>query len=518
MSHFPEVAFPVLVPLFFGIVCLIFRKHIRLQQSFAIISMIGTLGIAAGLFYKVYAGSQILVLNLGNWSPPFGIVFVADLLSMSMVVSASIIGFVVSIYSISNIDRKRQENYYFAFFNFLIAGVNGAFLTGDIFNLYVFFEVMLMASYALITLGSERSQLEESIKYMVLNLVASAFFVAGVGILYGIVGTLNMADIANKIEQLNTLKGFNSGLLLIVSMIFLTVFGTKGGIFPLYYWLPGSYVAPPASVSAVFGGLLTKVGVYCLLRTNSLIFYRVENITGFNYLNIILVVIGGFTMLLGVFGAIVQYNFKKILSHHIISQVGYMIWGIGMATVSAIAGTILHIIHNIFVKTALFLIGGIHEKLTGTNDLKKTGGLANAVPAVSILFMIAALALAGVPPLSGFFSKYVILKAGFDEFSSGANRYLMVFIIVGLITSLLTLFSMIKIWIFGFWGESKTAIRTNDKSYKALIPSVLILVILAICMGIFAETFYSIAITTAKQLKDPTNYYIKAVLQHQMPR
>jgi len=518
MIQWIELAYPVIIPLGIGILCLIFRTRPALQKALTIVSMASTFIVAIYIFYQVYFKQQILVLNLGNWSPPFGIIFVADLLTATMLIFSALTSLTVGIYALFYIDEGRARHYFFAFYNFLIVGVHGSFLTGDIFNLYVFFEVMLMASYALATLGNEPSQLTESIKYTSINLVASAFFVAGVGVLYGIVGTLNMADISQKVTQAAFLTTTNKGVFMVVAVIFLTVFGIKGGIFPLYFWLPGTYVVPPTAVSAIFGGLLTKVGIYCLLRVFSLIFYRAESVTGTNYLSTIIMVLGGFTMILGVFGAIIQYNFKKILSHHIISQVGYMIFGIGLGTVGAIAGAILHIVHNIVVKTSLFLVAGIHERLTQTNDLKKTGGLANHVPLVATFFLISALALAGVPPLSGFFSKFILIKAGVESFIETRRIYLAIIIVISLITSLLTLLSMIKIWILGFWGESKTPVVPQQTKYRSLIPSIVVFAFVAVLMGVFADFFYNVTLTAAQQLKNPEAHYIKAVLEHQFPR
>jgi len=518
MKPWIEIALPVLIPLAFGILGLIFHRRVKTIQVFTLVSMTGSLFTAGYLFYQAYFNQIIMVLNLGNWSPPFGIIFVVDVLAATMLVFSSLTGLLVAIYSVLYIDRERAEHYYFAFFNFLMVGVHGSFLTGDIFNLYVFFEVMLMSSYALITIGNERGQLIESIKYTALNLVASAFFVVGVGVLYGIMGTLNMADLSQKVTQLPLLASESKGVILLVGVVFLTVFGLKGGIFPLYYWLPGSYVVPPAAISAIFGGLLTKVGIYCILRVFSLIFYRAESITGVNYLSLILLILGGFTMILGVFGAIIQYNFKKILSHHIISQVGYMIFGIGLGTVGALAGTILHLVHNIVVKTSLFLSAGIHEKLTGTNDIKKSGGLAYATPVFATLFLTAALALAGVPPLSGFFSKFMLIKAGVDTIVATHSPLVMIIVVIGLLTSLLTLYSMIKIWIFAFWGDPKAAVSTTNFSFNGMLVTVLVFVVVAVSMGLFAEFFYQVSMSAAEQLKNPDSYYIKSVLEHQIPK
>jgi multicomponent Na+:H+ antiporter subunit D len=290
-------------------------------------------------------------------------------------------GLTVLLYSFGNVDRAREHWGYYPVLQFLLMGINGSFLTGDLFNLFVFFEVMLMASYVLLALGGEPSQLQESFKYLVLNLLASTVFVASVGILYGVTGTLNMADLSQKMAHTD-----RSGLITALAMLFLFVFGVKAAIFPLFFWLPDAYPQPPAAVSALFAGLLTKVGVYTLLRTFTLLF--VQDIA---FTHTLILVLAAFTMIVGVLGAIVQNHLRGILSFHIISQIGYMILGLGLFTPLALAGSIFYIIHHIIVKTALFLISGVTGRITGTDELKNMGGLLTHYPWLSALFLLAAL-------------------------------------------------------------------------------------------------------------------------------
>jgi multicomponent Na+:H+ antiporter subunit D len=376
----------------------------------------------------------------------------------------------------------------------LLVGINGSFITGDIFNLFVFFEIMLVSSYVLIVLGNTPGQLRESVKYVILNVFSSTIFLVGLGLLYGMVGTLNMADIAQKMAQVD-----NQGLVTLVGMIFLVVFGIKGALFPLYFWLPQSYVEPPSAVSALFGGLLTKVGVYALIRVFTLIFV---NDSGFTHT--VILFMGAGTMFFGVLGAIFQMNFKRILSYHIISQVGYMVMGLGLYSLLAIAGAIYYIAHHIIVKACLFLLSGVTERITGTNDLKKMGGLINRYPVLGWCFLLAGLSLAGIPPLSGFFSKFVLMQGAIEQ-----GDYFIT--AVALLTGFLTLFSMIKIFLAVFWGEEKPVLEQPGFNYLKLMPVCVIMVGLSAFMGLGAQMMMKYAMMAAEQLMNP-QIYIDAVL------
>jgi multicomponent Na+:H+ antiporter subunit D len=443
-----------------------------------------------GLVYVLRSG--IVVLRMGEWLPPYGIVLVADALSMTMVALTMTIALAVTLFSLPTVDAGRQDYFYYPLFFILLMGVNGAFLTGDIFNLFVFFEILLIASYALMVLGSEAGQLRETVKYLVINLIASTVFVIGLALVYRALGTLNMADLALQVQ---TQPG--DPLLTVLAIVFLFVFGTKAAIFPLYFWLPGPYFPPPAGISAFFGGILTKVGVYAIFRTFTLIFRHEPSFT-----HELLLALAALTMLLGVLGAISQLDMKRILSYHIISQIGYMILGIGLFTPQALAGALFYIVHHVIVKSALLLISGAVQETTGTTHLKALGGLQARSWVLSALFLIAALSLAGLPPLSGFFSKFIILQAGV---TTGRYGYVM----VGLLGSLLTLFSMLKIWNSVFWGEEKGEVRSV--ALAPLLPGVVLLVSLTVGIGLFPGVLYSVTKVVGVQVSDPW-VYIEAVL------
>jgi multicomponent Na+:H+ antiporter subunit D len=411
------------------------------------------------------------------------------------------------VYSLASMDPGRESHGYYPLFHILLMGVSGAFLTGDIFNLYVWFEVMLIASFVLMALGGERAQMEGALKYVTLNLVSSALFLASVGILYGEAGTLNMADLAVTLRETG-----HTALVDTLAMLFLVAFGIKAAIFPLFFWLPASYHTPPAAVSAIFSGLLTKVGVYALIRIFTLLF--VQNV---EFTHTLILVLAALTMVFGVLGAVVQNEFRRILSFHIVSQIGYMIMGLGLFTLNAVAGSVFYIVHHIIVKTNLFLVSGVTRRLAGTYELKKLGGLYFLYPGVAVLFLIPALSLAGIPPLSGFFAKLSLVRAGLET-----EQYWIVAAALGV--SLLTLFSMIKIWNEAFWkADPKASIETpapepggpvvegvGGNLWGTLAP-ISLLALITVGIGLAAQPVFDLALGAAEQLMDP-EIYILAVL------
>jgi multicomponent Na+:H+ antiporter subunit D len=377
-------------------------------------------------------------------------------------------------------------------------GVSGSFLTGDIFNLYVWFEVMLMASFVLVALGNERAQLEGALKYVTINLVSSAIFLTAVGILYSISGTLNMAHLAVQLSQAQQPE-----LVTVVAMLFLIAFGIKAALFPLFFWLPASYPVAPAPVTALFAGLLTKVGVYALIRVFTLLF--VQDI---GYTHALLLLLAAFTMVTGVLGAAAQNEFRRILSTHIISQIGYMVMGLALFTPLALAGAIFFLIHNIIVKANLFLISGVVYQLQDSYHLKKLGGLYRSHFGLSVLFLVSAMSLAGLPPLSGFWAKFLLIRASLE-----VNQPAIALVALGV--SLLTLFSMVKIWAEVFWkNRLETMPETKPLSAESrltLLLPVAGLAVLIVVIGLMAEPVFILASQAANQLLSPAEY-VTAVL------
>jgi multicomponent Na+:H+ antiporter subunit D len=488
------VLVPVLIPFMTAIMLLFFYKKLRMQLILSAVSAI--CGLAASFYlFSVVLNSGIQVFWSSNWVPPFGIIMVADTFTSILVILSNIVGAACLIFSFSTIDTNRARNFYYVFFQMLLAGVNGSFLTGDIFNLFVFFEIMLLASYAMLVLGSTPRQLRESFKYVILNVLSASLFLFGIGLLYAMVGTLNLADIAQKMAQIE-----NQGLVTIVAMIFLVVFGMKAAIFPLYFWLPQSYVVPPPVVSALFGSLLTKVGIYALFRVFTLIFVGE---TGFTHHTIILT-LGAGTMFFGALGAIFQTNVRSILAYLIISHIGYLVMGLGLYSELATAGSIYYIAHHIIVGACLFLLAGVMKKITGTEDIREMGGLLHRFPVLGWTFFIAALSLAGIPPFSGFFSKLVLMQGAVEQ-----GQFLITGVV--LLAGFLTLFPMIKVFQCAFWGEEKPVLEQGDFNYLKLMPVSVVLVTMSILMGLGAQFMMKYATLVAEQMMNP-QVYIDAVL------
>jgi multicomponent Na+:H+ antiporter subunit D len=486
---------PILIPMLTGIVAVLAYRWHRAQGWLGLLGASALLGAAIGLLTDVWHRG-IQVAQIGNWVAPYGITLVADLFSAIMVTLAGIIGFAVAVYSLANIDPARVKFGYHPLYHFLLMGVCGAFLTGDLFNLYVWFEVMLMASFVLLALGGEQGQLEGAIKYVTLNLMSSALFLAAMGILYGLVGTLNMADLARKLNG-----AAQPGLATTLAMLFLIAFGIKAAIFPLFFWLPASYHTPPVAVSAVFAGLLTKVGVYALIRVFTLIFTR-----DIAFTHTLILILAGLTMVTGVLGAVAQNEFRRVLSFHIVSQIGYMIMGLGLFTPLGLAASVFYIAHHIIVKTNLFLVSGVVERLSGTFELKKLGGLYQTHPGLALLFLVPAMSLAGLPPLSGFFAKLGLIQAGLP-----LEQYAIVGIALGV--SLLTLFSMLKIWNEAFWkplADNQPA-ADNRPTPIALFAPIVLLATLTLVIGFGAGPIFALALRAGEELMNPAGY-IQAVL------
>ena len=491
-------ALPILVPLLGALVALVGRRSLVWQKIVGIFTSLLMVAVSGLLVVKVADGTAPLVLHTGAWAAPYGITLVVDMLAAVLLFLSAVLAVTVAVYACGDLDDDRFRFGFVPLTLIMMMGVNGAFVAGDVFNLYVWFEVLLSASFVLLALGGERKQMEGSVKYVALNLISSALFLAGIGILYGMAGTLNMAQLAQVVSE----DGTGGGATLSAAL-FLAGFGIKAGIFPLYFWLPASYPAPPASVSAIFSGLLTKVGVYALIRIFTLIF--VEDVA---FTHGLLLGLAALTMVIGVFGAASQFEIRAILSFHIISQIGYMIMGLALFNQLALAGTIFYVIHNMVAKSNLFLVGGAIQHIKGSTHLKKIGGLYKERPLLSILFLISAMSLAGVPPLSGFFAKFILIVAALR-----AEQWLMCG--VGLFVGLLTLYSMTKIWANGFWApqpeEAPSVEPISSAKLFALFFPIKVLAIITICMGLGAMAVFEFSDRAAVQLLDRT-FYIENVL------
>ena len=385
---------------------------------------------------RIVATQGILVYNVGSWKLPIGIVLVLDGLTVFMLVTVNLIAFFVSIYSISYMERFTSKWKFYTLFLLMMAGMNGVVVTGDMFNLFVFLEIASVASYALVAFGTERHELEAAFKYTVMSTVGTLFILLGIVFLYSYTSTLNMADMANVLAQ----KGM-SNIVVMVSILFIVGFGLKAALVPFHAWLPDAHPSAPAPISAMLSGVLIKsLGIYTLCR----VFY---NVIGINpSLSLVLMVLGTLSMVIGVFLAIGQWDFKRLLAYHSISQIGYVILGIGLGTPLGIIGGLFHLFNHSVFKALLFLDSGAVEYATGTRDLQKMGGLMTKMPITGTTTLVASMSIAGIPPFNGFWSKLIIIIAAVQ-----ANRLGYAFWAV--LASILTLASFMKVMKYAFFGE-----------------------------------------------------------------
>jgi multicomponent Na+:H+ antiporter subunit D len=486
------IAAPVVLPLLSAALLFVLQSRREAQRVLSTASTALLVTLSVILLGQV-TQRGILVAQFGEWRAPFGISFVADHLSAIMVVITGVMAVATAVYALRDISPEREELGYHPLFQVLLAGINGAFLTGDLFNMYVWFEVLLIASFVLLTLGNRREQLEGGIKYVAVNLVSSMIFLAAIGLVYGLTGTLNMADLAVRLQDAP------AGLVTVIAMLFMVAFGIKAALFPLFFWLPASYHTPPQAIAAIFAGMLTKVGVYALIRVFTLLF-----IHDVAYTHTILLWIAGATMLTGVLGAAAQNDVRKILSFHIISQIGYMIMGLALYTPLALLGAVFYIVHHIIVKANLFLVAGIARRMTGSYDLGRMGGLYRSAPFLSVLFLIPAFSLAGFPPLSGFWAKLVVVLAG-AEIGSWP------IVAVALLVGILTIYSMTKIWQAAFWSPLPSDLAMQERPSALLYAPVLGLALLTLLIGFWSGPFLAVAESASIELMNPA-MYVRAVL------
>jgi multicomponent Na+:H+ antiporter subunit D len=468
-----------------------------LQRRVSFAGSIGLAWAAAALFLRVERGG-IQVLQLGGWPAPFGITLVADLLSAMLVVAAATVSLAVTASAFAGVDPKREASGYHSLLHVLLMGVSGAFLTGDLFNLYVWFEVMLVASFVLMAMHRTTAQIEAAFKYVTLNLIASSLFLTALGLLYGSTGTLNMADLASVLPARET-----KALELVLAMLFFIAFGVKAALFPLFFWLPASYHTPPAAVGAIFAGLLTKVGVYSLVRVFTLLFRDAP--AGLYSLLLAQAVC---TMIVGLMGALAQRDFRRILSFNLVGHIGYTTVGLALRTPAAMAGSVVYILHHIVVITNLYLVSGIFLRSRRTTELAQLGSLSRDRGLAAAFAMVPVFSLAGVPPLSGFIGKLALVRATFD---AGAYWTGGVILAVGV----LTLLSMARLWDESFWKPAPHQ-EKGPVNRTVLVPiAFLSAVTVAITFG--AEPLFQLATRASDQLLRP-ELYVDAVLKGGAPR
>ncbi|WP_445262935.1 Na+/H+ antiporter subunit D [Pseudokineococcus sp. 1T1Z-3] len=442
------VPLPVLVPLAAAGLALALARHRRAQAVVSVTALTLVLAAAVAMLVAVQDVGT-LVVTVGGWPSTAGISLVADQLATLMLSISSAVTLAVLVYSVAQGAADGDDAAPVAIFHptylVLSAGVSNAFLSGDLFNLYVGFEMLLTASFVLITLGGTSERIRAGSTYVVVSIASSVVFLVAIGLVYAATGTANMAQLPERLDALP------DDVRLALQLALLVAFGIKAAVFPLSAWLPDSYPTAPAPVTAVFAGLLTKVGVYAIIRTQTLLFPG-------GRLDDLLMVVALATMLVGILGAVAQSDIKRLLSFTLVSHIGFMLLGVALATPLGLGAAIFYVVHHITVQTTLFLVTGLVERRGGTTSMDRLGGMAALSPLLGVLFFVPAMNLAGIPPLSGFLGKVGLVQAGVQD----GGWLPLVLVGASVLTSLLTLYAVAKAWNRAFWSRPATVGREVD--------------------------------------------------------
>lgn len=431
--HLAQLApLAVIIPFLGAALGLVLLRRNALQRAVAIGSLVLTLAIEVAVLTSTWdAGPQ--AVHLGGWAAPWGIVMVVDQLSSLMLVVSTVVSLAVLVYAsgqgVADGDKEGPISIFHPSFLILVAGVSNAFLAGDLFNLYVGFEILLTASYVLMTMGGTVQRIRTGVTYVVVSVISSVLFLITIAMVYAATGTINMADLSGKLADLPV------GTQMQLHLMLLIAFGIKAAVFPLSFWLPDSYPTASAPVTAVFAGLLTKVGVYSIIRTETVLFPGER-------LDTLLMWVALLTMVVGILGALAQIDLKRMLSFTLISHIGYMIFGVAVGTQEAMSATVYYVAHHIVIQTSLFLVAGLIERRGGSTNVDRLAGLAKISPLLAVLYLVPALNLGGIPPFSGFLGKTGLLQAGVNR----GDPLAYVLVAGSVAVSLLTLLVMIRVW------------------------------------------------------------------------
>ncbi|HJR66195.1 MAG TPA: proton-conducting transporter membrane subunit [Gemmatimonadaceae bacterium] len=477
---------PVAIPLLGAAITLLLRRSPFLQRGVMEASVTLMLGASVSLLVHVARG-DVAIMAFGGWGAPFGITFVADRLGAALSLVTGIVALAVAIYARADVRARRRRAGFDPLFLGMLAAVNGAFLTGDLFNLYVWFELMLVAALGLISLDRRPAQIDGAIRYAAMSMVGASFILIGIGLLYGETGTLDIAHLAA------TLVGREPTLTLSASAFMLLAgFALKAGLFPLFFWLPASYHTAPISVTAALAGLLTKVGFYACLRVLVVVFGVGANavVPGIPQLAALLAAV---TMIVSVVAAMAQADIRRLLAFHILGQVAYLMMGLALASLAGVAAAIVYMLHTMLVQTGLFLGAGAIARAQGSYNLRDGTGLIHDRPLFTALFAVMALSLSGVPPLSGFWAKFLVIDAAFRAdaawLAGGA-------VIVGF----LTMYSMSAVWSDAFWGTTARRARVIRPIPPAMMYAMVLLGACTIGIGLAIDVVFAFATDAASQL------------------
>lgn len=493
------VVLPLVIPVVTGAVLVMLRHHTRHHAAISAVGLLALFAADVALLVEVVGGGP-MVMAMGAWRPPFGIAFAADVLGTTFATVAAAVALAVAIWSGPTVNTHERRYGFHPFLMLLMTGVTGAFLTGDIFNLYVWFEVLLISSFGLMVLGSEKAQIDATVKYGLLNLMATTVFLIATGLLYATVGTLNMADIAVRIHALPP-----GAPIVTIATLYLLAFGMKAAGFPLQVWLPASYHTPPAGVSALFAAMLTKVGVYALLKTLVLILPAEGRA-----LSDVTVFVAGATIAVGAVGALAESDLRRICGHLVIAGIGNMLIGVAIADQASITGAVFYAVHSMLAMAGLYLAAGVVEEIAGSGDLRRAGGIAAFDPAFATVFLVLAAAAAGLPPFSGFWPKAMLFEAAAAAGAPGLATLV-------LVSSLVILTALGRVVLLVFWrgGPEGTPDGTTDLRRLTPLPAderasrlvpVGLLAALSVSIGLMPAPVHDLAAAAARGLLDPAAY------------
>jgi multicomponent Na+:H+ antiporter subunit D len=445
---------PVLLPMLGAALSIVGSRWAVLQRAVGV-AVLAAVAVLAGMLLVAADQRGPIVAEIGGWPAPVGIALVADRLSALLLLVSTLVTLAVLVYAIdqriADYGRATASTTFHPMYLMLCAGVSLAYLTGDLFTLFVAFELMLTASYVLITRRTGANRIRAGMTYVTVSLLSSLLFLTAVAMVYAATGTVNLADLAGRVGELPT------GLQTVLAMMLLVVFGIKAAIVPLHFWLPDSYPNAPGPVAALFAGLLTKVSFYALLRTQTLLFPRDGPWT-------LMLVLAVATMVVGVLGALAQNDLNRLLSFLLVSHIGFLLYGLAVFDAAGVSGAALYAAHHITVLATLFLVSGLITRRTGTVALDRMGGLLRSAPGLAILFAVPAMTLAGVPPTAGFVAKLALLQAGAG---SGVAAQAVAGVVV--VASLLTLYALVRVWVRVFWGEPQPPVPDTDPTDEVLV-------------------------------------------------
>jgi multicomponent Na+:H+ antiporter subunit D len=476
------IVLPVLLGIVGGAILLMARRSLKLQPWFGLLVLAAIVVCDVALLARVLADGPVS-MTIGNWLAPFGISFTVDVMGAGFALVAAFVAFAVTLSLMTEAPEAAVRDGLYPLVLLLVAGVSGAFLTGDLFNLYVWFEVMLIASFGLIMIAGQPIQLDGAVKYGVLNLLATTLFLIGLGLLYGQLGTLNMADIIGKAARADPAP------LAATAALFALAFGMKAAIFPVNAWLPASYHTPPAAISALMGGLLTKVGVYALLRLFVMLLPGARAPLGPTLEGLAIA-----TMILGPLSAIAETNLRRAIGFVLIGGIGVSLACLPSGHQQAVFGSQVYVVHSMLTLAALYLLAGAIERSTGATDTLNMGRQHSPGSPLSAMFLVMVLAIAGVPPFLGFWPKLLLLQ----DFTATGD-WPLVFALLA--NGLLTLIAGIRLWSRIFWQPSgEPAGRPRGLAPALLLTGTILF------LGVWPSLLLNAGLVASQQLVNASSY------------